>query len=315
MRKLNLAMIVLWCVIGALIVAALVGGTLFFKNGFSFLPFFGNDSSKMELLKDTTVSADGLKKLDLAFASDECVVFLTDSNDINIKHFGQNLQQNRLVTVERIGDRVKVSTKEQNFHFGFSFVGFSFGSWREHSRVEVYLPRSFKSTMAVDMSSGTMRFEDALELSDLAVRISSGMLHTDYPIKATNTDIEISSGSVRFSDGLETEKYSIRASSGVIIVEDKLTGNGEVNVTSGSINLDGVEIKDSLSANASSGIINIGLAKDQSFKFNGKKNSGIISTYFDATKDDHSVTATVGSDPHKTLDMGVSSGTIRIRQD
>lgn len=301
-------MIILWGIIGLAIVAAIVAGVAFQGSGFGFNFDVTAADRNMTLAVDETVAAGNLDEIEIGLSSDECVVYLTDSDSINVKHYVKNVPENDYVHVSSSGRRLEISTKSA----GLSNIMF-FGFVSRRSMVEIYIPKSYKNQLGVNISSGTLRFDSGMDLTDLNVHVSSGTIRAEELIKADDVKITVTSGDIRLTGGLETEKYTVKASSGTIDIDKKLTGSGNVNVTSGTIRLGGVEIADSLSVGASSGDIKIALAGSPSLSFTGHKSSGDLHTYFDALHDDRgNYSAKVGDGPYKELDVQVTSGTVRI---
>lgn len=311
MKGLHIAMIVLWGIIGLAIVAVIVAGVVF-RNFSGFNINFGDDfSSDMTLVVDETVQAGSLDKINIDLSSDECVVYITGGDSVNVKHYVRNIPERDYARVTSSGSSLDISTKN-SVRTNIMFFGFI----SNRSLVEVYIPESYKNRLGVDISSGTLRFDSGIELSDLNVKISSGTIRAEDLIKAGKAEFTVTSGTIRFTGGLEANNYSVKASSGTINIDEKLSGSGSVNVTSGTVRLFGVDIADSLEVKASSGTINIELAGNPALDFTGHKSSGTINTYFNALHDDHgNYSATVGDGPHKKLDVQVTSGTVRVTSD
>lgn len=311
MKHFTLVMIVMWSVIGLGIIAAIIYGAIFFnsREGSSMSFFDSSDRSDMQLAADEWVPAQGLEKITLEFASDECNVYLTDEDKISVRHYVRGVPESCYAKLRTSGDTLTVSTKPESLSGYFSF-GFS-----RRSIIDVYLPKAYKEALSVEIMSGMLTFDDDLDLSEVSVNMSSGTIRTDHEFKAPDVNISVTSGSMKVLGGITSDNYTLKTSSGSVNIGSKLVGSGSVNVTSGSIKLEGVDITESLSVKASSGTINIEIAGNPSLNVSGQKTSGTIRSYFYIPKiDNGSFSTTVGAAPYKDLDVSVTSGTIRITQ-
>lgn len=313
MKRLNLIMIILWCVIGAAILAMLVAGVVLnWQIGRSF----GFGRSEPEVVVDETVDIDGIDTVKLSFAADNCRVFLTEGDDrLRVMHYARGVSQDKYAKIERADNVLTIYTRDMlDISFGFAPMAFS--------EIEIYLPASYKEKLDIGISSGTVDIDDAhdqsgraLELSELNVSLSSGTVRVEKEIRAPLVNIGVTSGTIRLTGGMEADQYAIKTSSGTITVGEKLTGSGDIGVTSGTVRLSGVDIAETLNVRVSSGTINIGIKGDPGLQFTGRKSSGTIHTYFGIFNDGQSFSATTGEAPYKHLDVQVTSGTVRITQD
>lgn len=307
-KRLNLALIIIWCAVGALVAAAMVGGLIsnreIGRGAFSF-GIRGKADSK--LLVDENISVENIDTLKLSFASDTCRVFLTDGDNINVKHYGRGIPKERYVKVFQNGGEAEVTTRTG------PGISISFSMINEYSLIEIYLPKSYKNALDVKLSSGTLDFDGAPDLKKLNIELASGSIRSESEIKAQSAAISASSGVIKLKGGLITGDYTIKLTSGTIEVGTRLTGSGTANVSSGTLKLSGVDITESLQAGVTSGTINIELSGDPSLKFTGKKTSGSLKTYFETYSDSKDrVFAVVGDGPYKELTIKTSSGTARV---
>ncbi|MCL2034901.1 MAG: DUF4097 domain-containing protein [Oscillospiraceae bacterium] len=310
MKKLNLTLIVVWCIIGSLIIGLLAAGLIWNWNGLGLWGRGERVSGDGDgLVAELSSGLDGVNKILIDLTSDECTVIPVDEDVITVRQYGKNLPEGRIARIETLGGTLKVTT--YNRSLGFSF--FIFG-WppREYSRLEIYLPRAFNDKLAVDMTSGTLDFAGAIGVSDLNIDITSGIVRSDNEIRADNAVLDLTSGNIRLNGGLVTQNYLIDLTSGTIRVEGKTTGSGRIDITSGSVRLFGVEIAESLDIDATSGTIEVQVAGDPSIKFTGDKTSGTFNTYFDLNKNGGYYTGTSGSEPFKSINANITSGSVRI---
>lgn len=269
--------------------------------------FDRSDRSNMRLVTDETIPMRGIDKIELGFASDECTVYLTEDDNIGVKHYVRNVSEGCYARIEGYGSTVAISTKPQGLFDGITFFGVD-----NRSVVEIYLPKAYKNELDVEVMSGKLLFDGDLDLSGLSMHISSGSINSEYAVKAPNTDITVTSGSIKITGGIIAEDYTLKTSSGSLTIDGGLKGSGRVNVTSGKIKLFGVDITDDLSAEVSSGSLDINIAGNPSLYFSGKRSSGSIRTYFGNFSDGRTFSKTTGEDPYKSLEVSVTSGTVRI---
>jgi lia operon protein LiaG len=309
MKALKILMICLWSMVGLAVLGVLIYSMMYGSMpGFGFIGFGSRDSSEMQLAVNQSFPADGIDGLEIDLASDDCVIYTSDTGDFRVMHYVYNMPESRYVNVKHDGGTLKVDSGIGNIlSFGFGF---------NESRVEIYVPEGWRGNLDTDITSGSVTLEDSFEFSELALHTSSGEIRAENPLRAQDAEFDVTSGSISLSGGLEAEEYKLKTTSGEIAVDERLAGSGRIEVTSGSVYLSGVEIAESLGVDVSSGDVDIELAGDPGLEFTARKTSGDIDTYFDIGDDDrHSYSATIGQAPYRELDIEVTSGSIRITQD
>lgn len=261
-----------------------------------------------DLLLEESFHAGDLDNISLKLGADSLDIIETDSEEIIVKQYGRNLNENRIIEVIQSGKTLEI--KDINSMTFFSF-GFSSESW-----VEIYLPASYNKNLSVSLASGNMRVHKDLSLQKLDARISSGSIKSDYTIEADKAALSVTSGNIYFNE-VSANEFSIASTSGRIIV-DNLVGQGNISVVSGNIILSNTTITGDLWISATSGSINLSLTPDQSFIFKGKATSGNIRTYFGADSSSSTppktYSATVGENAVNNIDINVVSGNVSIDQ-
>jgi len=304
MKKVNLTLIIVWCVIGSLVLGLLVSGFVWDSMpGHNRVP----DDKASGLVAELTSGLDGINRILIDLTSEDCVIIPVDEGAITIKQYGRNLPEYRIARLERNSGTLAVTTRRRG-----SFQFFRFGPRNEYSRVEVYLPLSFHDKLAIDMTSGTIDFAGTLDVSDLNIDITSGTVRSDNEIRADNAVFDLTSGNIRLNGGLVTQNYLIDLTSGSVRVEGNTTGSGRIDITSGSVRLFGAEIAESLDIDLTSGTVEVQVAGDPGIQFTGDKTSGTFSTYFDLNKNGGRYTGTAGNEPFKNINADITSGTVRI---
>lgn len=310
MKRLTLVMIIVWSVIALLILGAMIRGIA--SGGISsFALFSGDYSGNRELLFDETYPAEALKTIELSLSSDDATIYLTDDDTVKIQQYVIDMPQDRKIRVTASGNALRVESGRER-------GGINFFSFRRESRVDIYLPKSYREALLVSLLSGTIRIDGELNLSELQLKLSSGDIRSGAAINAKNADIEVTSGTIDLTGGLLAERYDIGTSSGTVRVYEQLTGSGSIKVTSGTIDLAGVDIADSLDVRVSSGDVALSLAGNPALNFTGEVTSGDIDTYFDLLYHDKigkKISAETGAEPRKKLNVKVTSGTVRILEE
>ena len=305
MKKVTLAMIIVWSIVGIFLVGALVYGLV---NRGSFVPFWNNSSAR-EVIFDQSFNVEDFDNIILSMTSDETKVFVTDEDFIRVVQYGINLNENRKIKVVS-QNRRELNISGSNFSVNF----FSFGFNYSRSFVEIYIPESYNGKLDVSLTSGLITFEDDIDIADLDIRISSGTVRSDYAINVSNrTNIRVTSGTIKLYGGLNTDRYNISVSSGTINIDKHLIGSGNLSTSSGMIKAYGVDITEELSAKVTSGMLTLGVVND-ALDFDATVSSGLINTYFLTQDEGKRKTASFGDAPRKKLEVSVNSGTLRIEK-
>jgi lia operon protein LiaG len=303
MRRLRIIMIALWCVVGLAIFAVLAASLLGFTPSF---PVFSAASGDTELVVDESYPLSGIERVSLDLLSDDCEVFVTEGDAIEIKHYVYNIPEDRYARVSVSSGELNVDTSGK-IHFGIRLP------FQELSRVELHIPKAFAGEMGLNLASGNVTIGGGLSLASLFIDVASGDIVAEQ-IETSDAKIDVISGNVRFEGGLITDNYAIEIASGDLSVKDSTTGSGSIGMTSGNLSLEGVEIAESLDIDVTSGDVELQLAGEPSLEFTAKKTSGDIEAYFE-TGDGNwkTYSATIGPGPYKRLNLDVTSGNVEIR--
>ncbi len=268
----------------------------------------GTNQKDNQVYLDKTFSPKSLDTIALDLSSEYIHFYTADTEDIRIVQKGWGLEQSQIIEAEASGNRLFIGGKAINFQSSFFSIS--------RSEVEVYLPKGFVPVMDIQLSSGSLLFNNDFAFSDLTVVLSSGSIRSQGTISTQSANLKVTSGSIRL-DRLEAPSFALTSSSGNIGLSS-LSGGGKIAVTSGSVRVEELKMLGDIAVGASSGNVQLNLAGDPSFHFTGQMSSGSIKTYFPLTYEDsnkrHS-SATVGSKPSYTLTTKVTSGSIRIQQD
>lgn len=178
------------------------------------------------------------------------------------------------------------------------------------SSITVRLPKKVYNLLKIKTASGGVEISDSAVAAEsfvlntasgeinvkayfahVKVKTASGKVTLENPLdkKAVSVDIAAVSGEVAVK-GYSTEKYSISSVSGKTVYTDA-AGNGEINVTSGNIEVDYSDWSGDLKIGAVSGNVKITLPKESgvNVKFDGV--SGMVRT-------------DLGGEPGKFMNLG-----------
>lgn len=308
MRKLNLIMIIVWSVLTLIIAVCLIAGIAYHRSGGVFGRSISQklfEPGERELLLEKSFSSANIETIEVYLHSDVVDVFSSPDDNFHVKQYGRNLTQDRIISTDVEGSRFKIQPGENSRIINF---GFMVESW-----VEVYVPSSYEKELDLKLTSGTIKVNRDLDLTNLKLHLSSGDVKSDYVINCAQADIKITSGSINLQK-LTAPDFEIKLASGTLRIQ-ALSGSGAINVTSGDIKLEDMDITDSLKVKVQSGHLKMNLSGDPSLQYQGNVTSGNIKTYFDVyykDKRESKSVATIGDGPYKKLLVQVTSGNINI---
>lgn len=340
MKKFIVSMI---AVFGAIAIALILLMTYVIGTGGTRTSFMNANAT---LVHTSSYNMDGITNLTLEYSMDDIILYESDTNELKLMEYMSIVPEERELTQVkqtssglslRGGDRIR-----QSWLF-YHYSGY----------VEVYLPSAYTGRLSASTSSGNIRSDLTLHLSDYNASCSSGDIYFNE-VFAKNIDASTSSGNIRFDkaegsrsfssssgdirilggDGDSdlsstsgnitiqgnTGKLSAHASSGDITIKDS-SGNKDIETTSGNITVDFTDdaslLNENISANASSGDVTFRLPSGLSFEFNAETSSGEINTYFDNSlnfqKDGDYADGTVGNNPVHRIEISTTSGNITVK--
>ncbi len=180
---------------------------------------------------------------------------------------------------------------------------------KEGYQITMKLPRKLFKTLEVNTASGGVDISDtavsaeAFKLhtasgdvsvnaffSEVSVKSASGNVTITNPSDGTAKSLKIAAASGNISADYKAAKYAISSVSGKTEYKGAV-GAGEINVTSGTINVDYAEWNDNLKVKAVSGNVNVNLPA----------NSGVF-VIFDAVSG--TVRTDLGSEKGKFINLG-----------
>lgn len=304
----------------------------------------------MTIQKEDTKSLDDCNNIIVDFSNEEINLVTVDDEDFKvIQESSKELKDEEKFTMSKSGDTITVQKNNfNNIHIGF-FQDSGF------QKIQLFLPKKYTKSLKIKTSSGDININSPLSLSDVDFSVSSGHINSSDNIQATNkssfkstsgdlnlkgilakeSSYSASSGQINLAGTISSEKtqikttsgeikvnelmgnYDIKTSSGYIRIKSLLVGSGNIEATSGDINVDYKDMGDYSNIKSSSGSVHANIDKNVSFEFEGKCSSGKIDTNFDLnykTKRGNEVNGKVGDSPYRKLTITTTSGDINIKR-
>lgn len=194
--------------------------------------------------------------------------------------------------------------------------GFGFFSFNANDGVTIFLPEKYTGDLAMKLGSG---------------EINTTSFSEKNPLNMTELSLKTGSGEVIMGH-VDTEEFSFNGSSGEVIIESLVTKRGYFDLSSGDIDLSSYsgplkarvssgefnakfdELTGDIDVKVSSGDVNLDLPDNADFKLKGNASSGSVSTSFDLEDNqitEKSISGTYGKGTHE-IDLKASSGDIEV---
>ncbi|MDZ5474030.1 DUF4097 family beta strand repeat-containing protein [Bacillus sp. 31A1R] len=257
MKKFVLTLVVLF-VIG-------VAGTLVTLNvsgGFSLEKYDVNDK--------VTVNNQNINDINIKLSSTDITVLPTSENEISVELKGK--------ISKRLKNDLKLDVKEKGNTLDISLSGedqikFNIGVLIVETEVNVLLPEKIYESINVHTSSGEIAIE-GLQSKDFILDVSSGEIIAEDLKAERIMKFSATSGEIR-TKNTTAEKIEFEASSGDFIVQDQnskestfivssgdmqltdVTGNIQLEASSGSISISNKEVSGNITADITSGDVEV----------------------------------------------------------
>ena len=217
----------------------------FLKNGFA-------SATSGELIYDESFETTGIETIFVRTREQKVEFFITDDDKITVRHF--DYSDAEPVTANYYDDGTSLHFEcSQNIRLlSFSMV---------LPRLEIYVPRTFKAGVSVDVGSGSIvckddvnwgptglmtgsgsiRFEGDINCHNLGASTGSGAIRIGGEITAElRVLLQTGSGSIHVDEDIKCVLLKAESGSGTIRLDDIYTGNGgnaDITTRSGSIHL------------------------------------------------------------------------------
>lgn len=273
-KKLSIFKMIIWSVVAIYLTGLLIYWTTSGSGRINMWGFINHDSGDMTIVSEHNIPLDGIKSINLQFASENIIVKETNDKDIKVVQMAlDKLDEDELITVNNYGGSLEV--KRGKLRPRIIFIGFGFAP----QNIEVYIPKNYNNDLSITSSSGSNKIYDQA-LRNLTIKQTSGSTKMEN-IKAGNIKSDLTSGSIK-GDNIIAEILDSKQTSGSV----KL--NGEFNsinlrTTSGSSSLECNKIPEKINAEMTSGSSKIYIPENDGFKLQYNKVSGSIKSDFDIT--------------------------------
>jgi DUF4097 and DUF4098 domain-containing protein YvlB len=269
---------------------------------------YGNGLAEAKLVNTQHLDLKGVGSVKITYGSDAVKLFRGDSDLLVIKEYMSIDDSDYYAHVSYAAAHAE---RQLVIESGERPV-VDFGNFQ--SRVEVYIPASFTRAMAVKVTSGSFRADDALSFSAISLESSSGSITVNDIKSDTTALVKTRSGSIRIQNiaaheiqlsttsgsihcGTAGGTTAITTTSGSVSFErvngdvfavstsgaiglKLVTGALRVKTTSGSIRCAVAESAGDIALSATSGSVTLGIPRNLGFHFSAEIASGTISTPF-----------------------------------
>ncbi|ADL51356.1 DUF4097 family beta strand repeat-containing protein [Clostridium cellulovorans] len=307
-RTLKKILLVIWLSIAIVLTGFLIYAIKNDKGIGDMFIFNRLSLSGAKVQKEEKVPLDKYENIRVNFSSGNVIINATDDEELKvIQKSNKQLDEEQKFTISKSGNTIEINKGQKS-------IGIHFGTINE--RIEVYIPKKYEKNLKINCSSGDIEVETELKVQSLDVEQSSGDFISSNSILVDKISMETHSGDIEIND-LVTGSYEFSSTSGDINIKS-LAGTGNIEASSGDIHVIYNQIDEYADIKATSGDINIRVPKDLSFQFEGKCNSGDISSNLALDykgKNENEATAKIGQEPYKKIIAKTSSGDINISQD
>lgn len=307
-RNLKIIRIAMWSLVALGLTAILILG-ITNSNGINGVFNLTNIiDSNIAVQKDENLEIKSVNKIIVDFSSSDIIVKVTDEDNMRIvQKSSKTLKDDEKFQVIQGNNQITIEKRK----FGNLSNTWSFGNFKEV--IEIYLPKKYNSDLDIETSSGDIKFDSDIILSNANFSASSGDIVSKYNLEVKDFNIETSSGDISI-ETLTAPTYKIKATSGDIKI-NSLSGSGQVDTSSGDIKVEYKDIEEYSEVTATSGDVKLTIQKGMSLEFKGKCSSGDINSNLDLNYKDenhHEATARIGNGPYKKISVNTSSGDISI---
>ena len=247
---------------------------------------------------------DDIKDLKFSISSAEIRVKVVNSDKLRVHLHGSSSGQKPFLDDRESGNNLSIEVKRK------PGLGFS----RSNLILNIEIPKRYDRNLELNSSSDNISLPD-LELENLYIDMSSGDLSIEN-LTVRNFIFESSSGKLT-ANKIKSYESRLNLSSGSVLI-DSFTGDLDVKMSSGDLEVMYTDFNNRISVDSSSGDIVIALPKDVNFELEAEVSSGKIICEYPITilggQDRDQLKGTVGSGVNR-INVETSSGDISILRD
>ena len=285
--KFNVKTIVLWLTV-IMIACFVIAAAIFIVTG-GINSFTG--SNQQTINDEKTLSAEGIKEINLRTISTDINFITTDTNDIKLHLHGWTTSSSK-ASIPELATNVENNnlTAEVKNKNGFINIGF----YNTSLTLDVYVPKTYSKSIHVNTTSGKLTIEQ-LSLASFSFNSVSGDMNLNS-VNTNDTVIGTTSGNIKL---------------------DAFTGNLKFNSVSGGLSANYTAFNNNISVSSVSGSSTLTLPANSEFHLNFNSTSGNLNNAFpivsNGTSRRHDVEGTVGSDTNNVT-IETTSGNSSINK-
>jgi lia operon protein LiaG len=242
-----------------------------------------------------------IKDLNVDVSSAEIRIMVVNNDKLRVHLHGTASGQLPFLDDKKYGRGLTIEVK-RNPGLGFS---------RSNLILDIDLPKRYERNLTLNSSSGGISIPD-LKLEELQVNMSSGDLSIESIL--TRVFIYDSSSGELTANRVESSESRLELSSGSVKI-DRFTGDLDVEMSSGDVEISYINFNNTISIDSSSGDISITLPEDANFELDSETSSGKIICDYPITisggQDRDQLKGIVGSGVNR-IHVEASSGDISI---
>ncbi len=247
---------------------------------------------------------EDIKDIKIGVSSAEIRIKVVTSDRLRVHLHGSSSGQQPFLDERKSGTSLTIEVKRK------PGLGFS----RSNLILDIEIPKRYDRNLELNSSSGNISLPD-LELENLYVDMSSGDLSIEN-LTVRNFIFKSSSGKLT-ANKIDSSESRLNLSSGSVVI-DSFTGDLDVKMSSGDLEVMYTDFNNRISVDSSSGDIVIALPKDANFELEAEVSSGKIICEYPITilggQDRDQLKGTVGSGVNR-INVETSSGDISILRD
>jgi DUF4097 and DUF4098 domain-containing protein YvlB len=296
----------------------------------------------MELVNTVEIGTENINSIDVAYTWEKITIYRGASDTLVIKEYMSRDNSDYYARVSNSGGELTI--KKGRRPIGLLVNLFN-------ARIEVYVPESAPQTVRIKTTSGRIQSDEAFSGSTLYIESSSGAIALNR-VAADLIRFKTTSGSITVRDvaaediGFSSTSGRIhcerargttdaRAASGHIVFDsidgdvfahassgrvdlNRVTGSVRAETTSGAIQcVAGAPLRD-VSLSTTSGSANLGLPRNQAFRFSSRTGSGSLRVPFSGQllsplSDRHTAQGLIGADTDTDSAVSIRTGSGAIR--
>jgi hypothetical protein len=276
---------------------------------------------KSELVNTRSTALNGISALNIRYKNAEIVLLGGDTETLVLNEY--------------------MTARNERYFSGFTAeggtlnIGKNEGAGRKETRIELYLPRSYRGGLTIELEGGSIEARtDIVSRGAVSLLLSSGNIKVQG-IQAETVGINIITGSLDAQNisgildlhlatgeikiaGINSREYTMKVTSGKLEAAN-ITGRGTFELVTGSAALIFAELRDDISFDIATGQVAVSLPRVAAFNLDaditqkGQSRVSVIDSgvTFTVEEDTHTQQA-FGLSPEHTLFVKASAGSMDI---